>query len=83
MIILPVERRLDWKHAPVTLISIVVLNILIFFIYQSNDQQKFAAALQEYMAADMLEKEWPVYKDFLREQGETEYLEDLAGLVPS
>ena len=78
MIILPVERRLDWKHAPVTLISIVVLNILIFFIYQSNDQQKFASALQEYMAADMLEKEWPVYKDYLREQGETEYLEDLA-----
>lgn len=80
MIILPVERRLDWKHAPVTLISIILLNILIFFLYQANDPQKFKAALGEYLSAGMLEKEWPVYKDYLREKGETEYLEDLARL---
>lgn len=80
MIILPVERRLDWKHAPVVLISIILLNILIFFLYQANDSQKMNSALQEYLAADMLEQEWPLYKDYLREQGESELLTDMAEL---
>lgn len=80
MIILPVERRLDWKHAPVVLISIILLNILIFFLYQANDQQKRSTALQEYLASDMLEKEWPLYKDYLREQGDSELLTQMAEL---
>ncbi|MAR00067.1 MAG: hypothetical protein CMI00_05955 [Oceanospirillaceae bacterium] len=78
MIILPVERRLDWKHAPVTLISIILLNILIFFLYQANDPQKFDAALGEYLSAGMLEKEWPVYKDYLRAGDRQAELESLA-----
>ena len=42
MIILPAERRLDWNNAPVALVAIIVLNILVFFLYQAGDDDRHA-----------------------------------------
>ncbi|GAB1255620.1 rhomboid family intramembrane serine protease [Aurantivibrio plasticivorans] len=76
MIILPTEKSFDWQHAPVVLISIVLLNVFVFFFYQSNDSAKFEQAYTTYESTGLLEIEWPIYKQYLIDQGETELAEE-------
>ncbi len=77
MIILPVERRLNWNHPPLVLLGIIVLNVLIFFMYQSGDSARYISALEAYNEADFLDTEWPHYQTYLQQEGETELREEL------
>jgi len=83
MIILPAEKRFDWKYAPVMLCILVTLDILIFFLYQSSDDDKFQAAFEYYYNTDLLVNEWPAYQRFLATQGENEQLADYQALYNS
>ena len=74
MVILPTEKRFDWKHAPVVLFIIIILNILIFFGYQFGDDGKALKAVFEYKQQGYLEKEWPVYQDYLTQNNQLERL---------
>ncbi len=76
MIIIPTEKRFDWQHAPIVLIAIILLNVLVFMLYQSGDGQKVSQALQAYAEHDYLEREWPVYEEYLRQRN-SEQLADL------
>ena len=80
MIILPVERRLDWKHAPIALISIIVMNILVFFLYQTGDDERYFRAVQSYMQHGFLAKEWPIYQQYLQEQQQIDKLDKVNAL---
>ncbi|MHA7878634.1 MAG: rhomboid family intramembrane serine protease [Saccharospirillum sp.] len=77
MIILPTEKRLDMRRAPFVLFGIVLLNILIFVVYQSGDGQKIQTALEQYQQERMLDFEWPLYERWLERQGESKVLEAL------
>nr|WP_296983063.1 MULTISPECIES: rhomboid family intramembrane serine protease [unclassified Thalassolituus]MAK92612.1 hypothetical protein [Thalassolituus sp.]MAS26302.1 hypothetical protein [Oceanospirillaceae bacterium]MAY01002.1 hypothetical protein [Oceanospirillaceae bacterium]MBL34639.1 hypothetical protein [Oceanospirillaceae bacterium]MBS52491.1 hypothetical protein [Oceanospirillaceae bacterium] len=77
MIILPAERRLDWNNAPVALVAIIVLNILVFFLYQAGDDDRFYDAVESYIHQDFLEQEWPIYQEYLTSQQKTEKLQNL------
>ena len=55
MIILPVERRLNWSHPPIVLIGIILLNILVFFLYQSGDTERYINAITAYNESGYLE----------------------------
>jgi len=76
MIIIPTEKSFDWNHPPLVLISIVLLNILVFFFYQSGDAQKFTSAFNTYDQNELFDIEWPLYETFLVDQGEDELLSD-------
>lgn len=77
MIILPTEKRFDWQHAPVVLFGIILLNILVFALYQSGDNRKVGEAIQAYAEGEFLDLEWPVYQDYLAREGESERRSDL------
>ncbi|MFK8010416.1 MAG: rhomboid family intramembrane serine protease [Marinicellaceae bacterium] len=74
MVILPTEKRFDWQHAPIVLFIIIILNILIFFGYQFGDDQKAFRAVLEYKQQNFLEKEWPVYQEYLKSNEQQERL---------
>lgn len=80
MIIVPTEKRFDWKHAPVFLFVIVVINVLTFFFYQSGDSQKLYFALQSYQEHQLLEREWPAFKAYLDQAGRGEELAEYQSL---
>ncbi|WP_421864316.1 rhomboid family intramembrane serine protease [Motiliproteus sp.] len=83
MVILPTEKRFEWEHAPVVLFCIVLLNILIFALYQSNDDAKFERALVSYEQLQYLDYEWPIFETYLSEQGDgsdSQQLQDLREL---
>ena len=80
MVIIPTEKRFDWKHAPIILFSIVVLNVLIYFGYQHNDDKKVYSALSRYSELGLLEYEWPAYREFLESKNEDERLAEVQDL---
>ncbi len=68
MIIVPTEKRLDWRTTPVVLISILIINVLVFIVYQSGDHQKVFDATSELEASGYIEHEWPIYKHYLESE---------------
>jgi len=77
MIVVPTEKQFDWRHAPVMLFCIVLLNVLIFIFYQSGDNDKYLEAINAYENAEFLPQEWPQLQSYLRAQGETDTLDEL------
>ncbi len=77
MVVLPAEKRFDWKYPPVMLFTIIALNILVFFLYQSSDDDKFDLALSHYEHSGLLRMEWPAYQNYLRSIDEETYLKDV------
>jgi len=74
MIIVPTEKQFDWKHAPVVLFLIVLLNILTFFLYQSRDMVKLMDVVMSYQTHEFFEHEWPAFENYLQEKNETDLL---------
>lgn len=75
MIILPTEKRFDWKHAPIVLFILVILNTIIYFGYQFGDDAKVYDALISYKQQGFLEKEWPIYQKYLKDHKMMDRLE--------
>ncbi|WP_196140200.1 rhomboid family intramembrane serine protease [Aliikangiella sp. G2MR2-5] len=76
MIIVPTEKRFDWKHTPISLFSIVLLNVLVYFFYQSGDNELFLQAVESYSEENYFEQEWPAYLDYLKKEGKDSELLD-------
>lgn len=73
MIIIPTEKRFDWNRKPWVLVGLVMLNVLVFFWYQSGDQSKLEQAMEAY--APLLPLEWPLYQTYLEQSGDLDTLE--------
>ena len=65
MIILPTEKRFDWKNPPFILCLLIFLNTFLFFFYQSGDNDKIDKAINTYLDAGLLKREWRPYLAFL------------------
>lgn len=80
MIIVPTEKRFDWKHTPIALFLIVLLNLLVYFFYQTGDGVKLEQAVEQYDQENILDVEWPAFKEYLQTQGKeaelSEYEDD-------
>lgn len=76
MIIVPTEKQLDWRNAPIILCLLVLINVMVFFFYQSGDTKKIIEAMTTYAAKDYLVHEWPVFEKYLEEKQETTLLKD-------
>lgn len=76
MIIVPTEKQLDWRNAPIILCLLVLLNVMVFFFYQSGDTKKIIEAMTTYAGKDYLVHEWPVFEKYLEEKQETALLKD-------
>jgi membrane associated rhomboid family serine protease len=81
MIIVPTEKSLDWRHAPLVLCTLVFINVMVFFLYQSGDTPKIIEAISRYHAQGFIQDEWPIFEAYLEEQGDaqlTEYRREYA-----
>ncbi|UZE96584.1 rhomboid family intramembrane serine protease [Alkalimarinus alittae] len=65
MLIIPVERPLNWRNPPFMTLAIILINVLVFFLYQSQDTELLERAVDEYLDADLAQLEAPVYLDYL------------------
>lgn len=74
MIIVPTEKQLDWRNAPIVLCALVLINVMVFFFYQSGDTKKIIEAITTYQTRDYFAQEWPIFEKYLEETQEAELL---------
>ncbi len=80
MLIIPVERQLDWRKPPLMTLAIILLNVLIFFAYQSQDSTLLQKGVEQYIDAELTPLEAPVYLEYL-ERGIRLHKDDRAELA--
>jgi len=57
VLIIPAEHPLDWKKPPVITLLLILLNVLIYFGYQSGDSARQEVAVKQYLDAGLLNRE--------------------------
>lgn len=69
MLIIPADRGIDWRRAPVTTLVLVVLCALVFFAWQSGDNRRLQKAAEYYTQQKLLPLEYPIYISYLSQAG--------------
>ncbi len=77
MLIVPTEKHFDWQHAPYVLFAIVLTNIFVFIFYQSGDFEKISSAIEPFVEKGYVEKEWPIYSNYLQRENRFDELGDV------
>lgn len=70
MLLIPIDRKIDWNNAPVVTLLLVAINVLVYFAFQSNEEQQLADALDYYFAQGLDSIEYPAYTAWLKETGQ-------------
>lgn len=65
MLIVPAENRPDWSRPPVATLALILLNCLVFFLYQTGDFHRMADAVEAYQELGLAEREATAYRQWL------------------
>ncbi len=66
MLIIPVSSKISWKNPPVAAIGLIIVNCLIYLIFQINDDIKMRAAVEHYVSSGLSKIEIPHYIEYCR-----------------
>lgn len=68
---LPLDKKPDWHHPPVITLILVLANVLLFYTWQSNDEQYDREAFEYYIDSGLIQSE---LKAYLADKGQSERL---------
>ena len=68
MLIVPVVQGLDWRRPPPVTMLLILVNVLVFFAYQSGDNARARRAAEAYFASSLPALEIPAYIAHVREK---------------
>ncbi len=68
MIIIPLTGQISWKNPPYLTISLILINCLVFFLFQMSDDRRQMEAARFYVQSDLPGLEIPAYRDYLQDQ---------------
>ena len=61
---LPLDRKPDWKNPPLVTLFLVLANVLVFYIWQHNDENHRRDAFEHYMVSELYKTETEQYLKF-------------------
>lgn len=64
MIIIPLDRKLEWHNFPVVTFGIILINILCYFVWQSGDDKRYLQAIDYYGESGLGSVEWKYYLEY-------------------
>jgi hypothetical protein len=73
LLAIPLTKKSSLKNPPAATIAIILVNVLIFIIFQTNDGERYAAAENFYFESGLDKVEIPLYLDFLEDHRPQEY----------
>lgn len=73
MLIIPVEHQIDWKNPPVATLLVIMINFVIYFGYQINDDERYYQAQRYYEKHDLYDKERDLYLQYLKKKDIARY----------
>ncbi|PCJ31701.1 MAG: hypothetical protein COA90_05380 [Gammaproteobacteria bacterium] len=81
MLIIPFDKKLDWKNPPVFTFLLILVNVIVYFSFQLNDDEKLMEASQYYYRSGLDEIELPKFQAALIEQGDQEFVDEWADYI--
>jgi len=67
MFIIPTEKRINWQQPPIAMLVLVILNVLVFWLYQGLDSHRIEMATSAYENHGLIEQEFTIYQQYLEE----------------
>lgn len=69
MLVIPAEKRIDWRRPPYVIFALVIINIFIFVLNQSRDETHYQRASELYKEQQFIQWEAPAYLTYLKQHG--------------
>ncbi|MDF1781820.1 MAG: rhomboid family intramembrane serine protease [Alcanivoracaceae bacterium] len=73
MFIIPIQDRVDWRHPPILVLTLVILNSLIYFWSIGYDARHYEA-LNQVDTSKLSTYEWPIYLSWLADTNPESWL---------
>lgn len=80
MLIIPADRGIDWRRAPVATLAIVVLCTLVYFGWQWGDERRLKEAATFYTQQKLLPLEYPIFISYLSQSGQKKRVAEIEAL---
>ncbi|MBE8716365.1 rhomboid family intramembrane serine protease [Cellvibrio polysaccharolyticus] len=64
MFIIPIENKPDWSRPPLATLLLIIINVLVFVVWQGQDDAIAEQAEQHYQRAHLFEQERQLYLDY-------------------
>lgn len=77
MLIVPIEKGIDWARAPVVTAALILINCLVYSLWQTNDNEKIAAAVDFYQQSVLPRIEYPIYLSHLHQSQQNQLAQKL------
>ncbi len=61
MLLIPITGKISWRNPPIVTIAFILINVLVFFIFQYNDDRYQYEAGIDYFDSGLSEIEIPIY----------------------
>lgn len=78
MLLIPLDKPVDWKSPPLVTVFLIVLNALIFLVAQAHDEKRMAEATKYYAQSNLPRIEVPLYLRYLENHGQQPQASELA-----
>jgi len=62
---LPLDRKPDWRNPPLITLIILVINVLFWYIWQTNDEKYSVEASEYYVYSGLYKTELRKYEEYL------------------
>lgn len=77
MLIIPIEKKPDWRRPPLATLLLILLNCLVFFSYQGDDEQRWQTAIEFYQQHDLLGHEAELYLQYRKQRDDSDFWREL------
>ena len=66
MLAIPLTKKSSLKNPPIATIVLILINVFVFIVFQSGDDERLATAVKFYFQSGLDEIEAPLYLDYLK-----------------
>ena len=77
MFVIPFDRRLDWRRPPLITLALILINVVVFVLFQAQDPQRLQTAVDYYHDSGLGTLELPLYRDYLTQEDPSQLDEQL------
>lgn len=63
--LIPLDRKPEWNNPPLITLVLIVLNMLVYFGFQFDDERQEQLAVEYYFNSDLVDLELPRYQQYL------------------
>lgn len=82
MLLIPLHKKVDWKRPPVITLLLILINCLIFFIFQLDDDEEQFQAIAYYQSSGLAKMELPAALGYAERAGDHELAQQLRYVSP-